>query len=176
MLKCCLVLMLSWVLHELVVLTKGRGKKIYPHEMLELENRPGSVRSDELWSDWAHRGQQEHISRELVGGGTGNGTFSLVAVSSPCPVSALSTKLPVCPSRNPHKWFSFQIRSTEPVNVTLFQKQGWTFGSYEALKVKNSFKNKPRYACLAPCGPGRHFSCFPLLTPFRALSGETGSW
>lgn len=40
--------MLSRVLHEHVVLTKGREKDIYPHEVSELEYRPGSVTLDEI--------------------------------------------------------------------------------------------------------------------------------
>lgn len=162
----------SWVFHELVVLTKARKNDIHPHEMLELENKPGPVRSDELSKQ--HTGNSRRtFPGSLCGVEQGMSPPDWSQRAPPCPILALSTKPPLCTIRHLHKWFSFQIRSTGSVNVTLFQKQGGTFRSYQALKVNNSLKNKPTYACLAPHGSGRHF-CFPLLTSFRTLSRETG--
>lgn len=51
-------------------------------------------------------------------------------------------------------------------------EQGWTMRRWEALKIKNSVKNKLTYACLSPHATGNHFSCFPLFTSLRALSRE----
>lgn len=112
------------------------GKNTSPHMKMWIQradlSQSGQPRS---WD----RVQQEHSSRELVRGGTGNGSSTLAAVSSPCPIQALSIKFPLCASRLP-KMTHFLGKEPKTSKCDSFQEARGNHQMVRSLKNKKKKK------------------------------------